>query len=163
MNQGCLLFPLLGQFNIHISLMISGENNIGNFVSKQCASWKPWLLAFMWVPLDNESPTRTLLRAQPLMATAHSDDSGAPSNNAQDWHKKPDKELKHMASTRFNICWMWHNKSDPWRPCHGSAANALVPDTPRGPVSMPWWVRAKSESLWGLHGIGCVPWHPINT
>ena len=87
------------------------------------------------------------VQAQPLMATAHSDGSGAPSNSAQEWHKEPDKELKDMASTWFNICGLRHNKSDPWRLPHGSAANALIPDTPRGPVSMPWWVRAKSESL----------------
>lgn len=77
---------------------------------------------------------------------------------AQDWSKDHDQKLK--AST-----WLPNspdtnpvehgNKSNPWRShlkTHRSQKIQTTQKTSRGPVSMLWRVRAKSDPRWGLQG-----------
>lgn len=86
-EQVMLQFPsmFLQTHNIHWSAtklkqLIGEINNTDHFVTMQCSARKPWVLAFIWMPLDMHHPFKHCCRPSyiPSITMALPDGGGLP-------------------------------------------------------------------------------------
>ena len=124
------LFVCIHWSDTTLKSLIGDMNNIDHLITMQCYAGKPWVLVFMWMPLDMHQPSEHLCtKYTPLITTTL---AMAPRQDSVPWHTantaqeqleeqnkgpkvltgtpiSPDPNLKEHLEDLLN-------RSNPWRP-----------------------------------------------
>ena len=90
MTSWCTFSYILVQYTPRTTTLkpsTGDETNIDHLISMQCSAWKPWLLAFMWMPLDMNHPSKHCCGPRtPPSSQQHYPMAVAPQQGNVPWH-----------------------------------------------------------------------------